>query len=88
MQEGADLYLTFDQFGRNGPVPLHYLEAFRSSPHITAVAPRIVGRAIAFVDVPGTETGDSELVVILGLEPGRMELSPQLAGQAPPGRVP
>ena len=39
VQEGADLYLTFDQFGRNGPVPLHYLEAFRSSPHITAVAP-------------------------------------------------
>ena len=52
VQEGADLYLSFDHFGRNAPVPLRYLEALRSSRSITAVVPRVVGRAIAFVDAP------------------------------------
>ena len=61
VQEGPDLYLTLDQFGRNGPVPLRYLREFRSSPHITSVVPRIVGRANALTcpfrdgnDGPGT----------------------------------
>jgi len=26
VEEGADLYLTLDQFGRNGPIPLTFLE--------------------------------------------------------------
>ena len=68
VQEGPDLYLTLDQFGRNGPVPLRYLAEFRSSPHITSVVPRIVGRANAFTVLSETEKADPELVVILGLE--------------------
>ncbi len=39
VEEGADLYLTMDHFGRNGPVPLRYLEAFRQSPNILKVVP-------------------------------------------------
>ncbi|MGO9109660.1 MAG: ABC transporter permease [Thermoguttaceae bacterium] len=76
VQEGPDLYLTLDQFGRNGPVPLRYLVEFRSSPHITSVVPRIVGRASVFAAPSETEKTDPELVVILGLESGRMDLAP------------
>jgi len=88
VQEGADLYLTLDQFGRNGPVPLRYLREFRSSPHITSVAPRIVGRANAFTAVSETEQTDAELVVILGLESDRMDLTPWRPEGAPSGKLP
>ncbi len=88
VQEGPDLYLTLDQFGRNGPVPLRYLREFRSSPHITSVAPRIVGRASAFTALSETEETDAELVVILGLEPDRMDLTPWGPAGAPSGKLP
>ena len=88
VQEGADLYLTLDHFGRNGPVPLRYLRDFRSSPHITAVVPRIVGRAIASVVWPANEQRmDPELVVILGLESGRMDLAPWAPQRASAGTL-
>jgi ABC-type lipoprotein release transport system permease subunit len=74
--EGADLYLTLDQFGRNGPVPLKYLKAFRHSPNITAVIPRIVGRAATVVGSLGGQQADTALVVILGLEPEQMKSAP------------
>ena len=80
VREGADLYLTFDCFGRNGPVPLKYLPAFRKSPYITAVIPRIVGRASVVAGLSDSEQSDPELVVILGLEPGQMRLAPYAAG--------
>jgi ABC-type lipoprotein release transport system permease subunit len=73
---GADLYLTLDQFGRNGPVPLKYLNAFRRSPNVTAVVPRIVGRAVAVVESLGSQQADTSLVVILGLEPEQMKSAP------------
>ncbi len=76
VQEGPDLYLTMDQFGRNGPVPLHYLREFRRSPYVTSVVPRIVGRANAFTALSETETTDAEVVVVLGLEAGRMDQTP------------
>ena len=78
VQEGSDLYLTFDCFGRNGPVPLKYLSAFRKSPYVTAVIPRIVGRANVVVGVSKDEQADPELVVILGLEPSRIRSSPHV----------
>jgi ABC-type lipoprotein release transport system permease subunit len=87
VQEGADLYLTLDHFGRNAPVPLHYLDEFRSSPHITAVVPRIVGRANAYVALSPTEETDSELVVVLGLDRGRMALAPRSAEGPPLGEL-
>lgn len=76
VEEGADLYLTLDHFGRNGPVPLEYLAAFRRSPYILKVVPRVVGRASAVVATPGKDEADLELVVILGLEPDEMQLAP------------
>ena len=83
VSEGADLYLTLDQFGRNGPVPLKYLPAFRRSPNITAVIPRIVGRATTVVGSPDGQPADTTLVVILGLEPEQMKSAPwrETAGQ-------
>jgi ABC-type lipoprotein release transport system permease subunit len=92
VQEGPDLYLTLDQFGRNGPVPLRYLREFRSSRHITSVVPRIVGRANASTALSETEKTDPELVVILGLESDRMDLTPwgpegALQGKLPSGEV-
>jgi ABC-type lipoprotein release transport system permease subunit len=83
VSEGADLYLTLDQFGRNGPVPLKYLPAFRRSPNITAVIPRIVGRATTVVRSPDGQPADTTLVVILGLEPEQMKSAPwrETAGQ-------
>ncbi len=87
VQEGPDLYLTLDQFGRNGPVPLRYLDEFRSSKHITSVAPRIVGRANALTALSESEMTDPELVVILGLEPDRMDLTPYGPKGAPSGRL-
>ncbi len=84
VREGPDLYLTLDQFGRNGPVPLKYLDALRRSPSITAVVPRIVGRADALIAVPEAGTADSELVVILGLEPKRSGAPPFFQPDAVP----
>ncbi len=85
VQEGADLYLTLDQFGRNAPVPLHYLKDFRKSPYITAVVPRIVGRANASAVLSATETTDPELVVVLGLDRGRTDLAYPSAAAVPRG---
>ncbi len=86
VQEGADLYLTMDHFGRNGPVALKYLEAFRSSANILRVVPRIAGRAVATFGQPETQQANSELVVILGLEPEQMELLPPPVQRTPPGK--
>ncbi len=76
VREGPDLYLTLDQFGRNAAVPLKYLPAFRRSPNITAVVPRIVGRATAVIGPPDAQQADTSLVVILGLEPQQTKLAP------------
>jgi hypothetical protein len=84
VQEGADLYLTLDQFGRNGPVPMKYLDPLRRSRHILKVVPRIVGRARAVIAIPTTGLAESELVVILGLEPGQ---TPEPAGGSLPATM-
>lgn len=82
VEEGADLYLTMDHFGRNGPVPLKYLEALRASPYVLRVVPRIAGRAVASIGLPDRQTGQSELVVILGLEPEQFDAVPAPVRQA------
>lgn len=76
IEQSADLYLTTDHFGRNGPVPLKYLEPLRSSPYILRVVPRIAGRATASIGLPDRETGESELVVVLGLQPEQFDAAP------------
>lgn len=87
VEQGADLYLTLDQFGRNGPVPLEYVEAFRDSPYILEVVPRIVGRATAEIGIPDTGVAKSELVVILGLEPEQMHSAPPPTEGLPSGEL-
>ena len=84
VEEGADLYLTLDQFGRNGPIPMKYLEAFRQSPFVLEVVPRIVGRAQAEILAGEADEAESELVVILGLEPMRIRRAlPPVADSLP-----
>jgi hypothetical protein len=45
VNEGGDLYLTFDEFGRNTSVPLKYLEGIRHIFGVKKAVPRIIGRA-------------------------------------------
>src|SRR5262249_53930093 len=40
---GADLYVTTNQFGRSGPVPVGLAEEVRKIEGVTEVTPRIVG---------------------------------------------
>ncbi|MFO0795261.1 MAG: FtsX-like permease family protein [Candidatus Brocadiaceae bacterium] len=44
VEEGADLYLTFDEFGRNAAIPLKYLDEIKKTFGVTKVVPRIIGR--------------------------------------------
>lgn len=44
VEEGADLYLTFDEFGRNTAVPLKYMDEIKQLFGVTKVIPRIIGR--------------------------------------------
>jgi ABC-type lipoprotein release transport system permease subunit len=44
VDEGGDLYLTFDEFGRNTSVPLKYLDAINEILGVKKAVPRIIGR--------------------------------------------
>lgn len=44
VEEGADLYLTLDEFGRNTAIPLKYLDEIKKIFGVTKVVPRIIGR--------------------------------------------
>lgn len=41
---GADLYLTFDEFGRNSAISLKYLDEIKKIFGVTKAIPRIIGR--------------------------------------------
>lgn len=41
---GADLYLTYDEFGRNAAIPLKHLDEIKKIFGVTTVIPRIIGR--------------------------------------------
>lgn len=41
---GADLYLTYDEFGRNAAIPLKYLGEIKKIFGVTKAIPRIIGR--------------------------------------------
>ncbi|MBM4054969.1 MAG: FtsX-like permease family protein [Planctomycetes bacterium] len=56
--EGGDLYLTFDEFGRNAPVPLEYLGEIRNIFGVKKAVPRIIGRAYL----------QNKLAVIVGID--------------------
>ena len=55
--EGADLYLTFDEFGRNAAIPLKYLDDIKKIFGVTRVIPRVIGRGFL----------QNKLAVIVGL---------------------
>lgn len=57
VDEGADLYLTFDEFGRNAAIPLKYLDEIKKIFGVTKVVPRIIGRSFL----------QNKLAVIVGI---------------------
>ncbi len=44
VRSGADVYCTWDVFGRDGPVPRDRLAQLRSIEGVTRVVPRVIGR--------------------------------------------
>lgn len=65
VMEGADIYLTLDQNGKNAPVPLSLLDEIKKINGVVRVVPRIVGR---------TYLGDS-LAVVVGIPSGELPAS-------------
>lgn len=57
VKEGADLYLTFDEFGRNAAIPLKYLDEIKKIFGVTKAIPRIIGRGFL----------QNKLAVIVGI---------------------
>ena len=62
VMEGADIYLTLDQYGKNAPVPLKYLPEVKKINGVMRVVPRVLGR---------TYLGDS-LAVVVGIPAGEL----------------
>jgi ABC-type lipoprotein release transport system permease subunit len=58
VEEGGDLYLTFDEFGRNTFVPLKYLDKIKKVFGVKKAVPRIIGRGYI----------QDQLAVIVGIE--------------------
>ncbi|CAG1769799.1 hypothetical protein BAC3_00560 [uncultured bacterium] len=54
---GADLYLTFDEFGRNAAIPLKYLDEIKKIFGVKKAIPRIIGRGFL----------QNKLAVIVGI---------------------
>jgi len=63
---GADVYCTWDRFGRDAPVPVSALAELEQIDEVRRVVPRIIGR------VP---MGD-QLPVVIGIPLGELELHP------------
>ena len=57
VEAGADLYLTFDEFGRNAAIPLKYLDEIKKIFGVTKAIPRIIGRGFL----------QNKLAVIVGI---------------------
>ncbi|MDR4503411.1 MAG: FtsX-like permease family protein [Candidatus Scalindua sp.] len=58
VEESADLYVTFDEFGRNSAVPLKYLDEVKDIFGVKKVVPRIIGRCYL----------QDKLAVIVGID--------------------
>ncbi len=57
VEKGGDLYLTFDEFGKNAPIPAKYLEEIKNIYGVTRAVPRVVGRGFF----------QGKLVIIVGI---------------------
>jgi len=44
VDQGADIYVTLDNYGSNAPIPLEFVERFRRLEGVVKVVPRVVGR--------------------------------------------
>lgn len=44
VEKGGDLYITFDEFGKNAPIPAQYLEEIKNIYGVTRAVPRVIGR--------------------------------------------
>ncbi len=44
VDQGADIYVTLDNYGSNAPIPLEFVDRFRRLEGVTKVVPRVVGR--------------------------------------------
>ena len=58
LREGADAYVTRDNFGSNAPIELSAADRFKEIPGIIKVVPRIVGRTY----------GEGKFVAVLGID--------------------
>ncbi|MCF6157480.1 MAG: ABC transporter permease [wastewater metagenome] len=65
--ESADLYLTYDEFGRNAAVPLKYLDEIKKIFGVTKAIPRIIGRGYL----------QNKLAVIVGIR--REDIPPSVS---------
>ena len=65
VKNGADLYLTFDEFGRNVAIPLKYLDEIKEIFGVTKVVPRIIGRGFL----------QNKLAIIVGVDRENLPVS-------------
>ncbi|MBT8484108.1 MAG: ABC transporter permease [Phycisphaerales bacterium] len=71
---GADIYVTGDAFGREAPLPRHWLDRFAELNGVRRVVPRIIGRL---------PLGD-EIAVIIGVPREAVaNANPPIVGRAP-----
>jgi len=63
---GADVYCTWDRFGRDAPVPVSALSSLEEIEEVRRVVPRIIGRV---------RLGD-ELPIVIGIPLAELELHP------------
>ncbi|MEK6682250.1 MAG: FtsX-like permease family protein [Nitrospirota bacterium] len=73
VEEGADIYLTYDQYGKNSAVPLSFIKEVQGIEGILKVVPRVIGRSFIgnyLTVVAGMPT--DALPPSLSLEKGRI----------------
>ena len=69
INSGADLYLTREQYGRNGPISLQLIKKIENLAGVTRVVPRIVGRTYLGEDL-AVVVGVDETKALPGLPAG------------------
>jgi ABC-type lipoprotein release transport system permease subunit len=75
VESGADVYCTWDVFGRDAPIPREQAEPLRTIPGVTRTVPRIIGRVqlggepVILIGVPRSEIARAPLTLV-GTRPG------------------
>ncbi|MDP6124544.1 MAG: FtsX-like permease family protein [Candidatus Latescibacteria bacterium] len=63
VENGADLYVTYDQYGKTGPVPITWADSVLALPAVKEVVPRVIGRVYL----------QDKLVVLVGIDPANYD---------------